>query len=63
MNVGSTVFAQLINHLPGYEFQKCVARYRGDYQQKSVFVYRLTVWVGRGCDVRVVTQLLWDVAA
>lgn len=35
MNVGSTVFAQLINHLPGYEFQKCVARYRGDYQQKS----------------------------
>jgi hypothetical protein len=35
MNVGSTVFAQLINHLPAYEFQKCVTRYRGDYQQKS----------------------------
>jgi hypothetical protein len=24
-----------LEHLPWYEFQKCVARYRGDYQQKS----------------------------
>jgi hypothetical protein len=24
-----------LDHLPWYEFQKCVARYRGDYQQKS----------------------------
>jgi len=30
MNVGQTVFAQLLDHLPSYEFQKCVARYRGD---------------------------------
>ena len=30
MNVGRTVFAQLMDHLPSYEFQKCVARYRGD---------------------------------
>ena len=30
MNVGQTVFAQLVDHLPRYEFQKCVARYRGD---------------------------------
>src|SRR5271169_2641223 len=30
MNVGQTVFAQLIRYLPSYEFQKCVARYRGD---------------------------------
>ena len=30
MNLGRTVFAQLIDHLPSYEFQKCVARYRGD---------------------------------
>jgi hypothetical protein len=35
MNIGSTVFAQLMDHLPAYEFQKCVTRYRGDYQQKS----------------------------
>jgi hypothetical protein len=34
MNVGRTVFAQLLDHLPSYEFQKCVTRYRGDYQQK-----------------------------
>ena len=30
MNLGQTVFAQLMDHLPSYEFQKCVTRYRGD---------------------------------
>jgi len=35
VNTGRTVFSQILDHLPWYEFQKCVARYRGDYQQKS----------------------------
>jgi Domain of unknown function (DUF4372)/Transposase DDE domain len=35
VNSGRTVFSQILDHLPWYEFQKCVARYRGDYQQKS----------------------------
>lgn len=35
MNTGRTVFAQLLDYLPSYEFQKCVTRYRGDYQQKT----------------------------
>jgi hypothetical protein len=30
MNIGRTVFAQLMDHVPSYEFHKCVARYRGD---------------------------------
>jgi len=30
MNTGRTVFSQLIEHAPGKEFQKCVARYHGD---------------------------------
>ena len=30
MNTGRTVFSQLLAHAPGKEFQKCVARYRGD---------------------------------
>jgi hypothetical protein len=30
MNAGRTVFSQLIAHAPAKEFQKCVARYRGD---------------------------------
>ena len=30
MNSGRTIFAQLIEFLPHKEFQKCVARYRGD---------------------------------
>lgn len=35
MNSGRTVFAQLIEHLPQKEFQKCVARYRGDRYAKN----------------------------
>ena len=35
MNLGQTVFAQRVEHLPHKEFQKCVARYRGDYYLKS----------------------------
>ena len=35
MNLGQTVFSQVVDHLPRYEFLQCVARYRGDYQQKS----------------------------
>lgn len=30
MNLGRAVFSQLMEHLPSYEFQKCVARYHGD---------------------------------
>ena len=35
MNLGQTVFAQLVEHLPSYEFQKCVARYRGDSHDRG----------------------------
>jgi Domain of unknown function (DUF4372) len=35
MNSGRTVFAQLIEHLPHEEFQKCVARYGGDRYAKN----------------------------
>ena len=32
MHVGRIVFAQLIDHLPPYEFTKCVERYGGNYK-------------------------------
>jgi hypothetical protein len=35
MNAGQTVFAQLMDHLPSYEFQKCVERYRGDAHHRD----------------------------
>src|SRR6202163_4926860 len=35
MNLGQTVFSQLMEHLPHKEFQKCAARYSGDYNFKS----------------------------
>ena len=36
MNVGRTVFAELIAHLSHVEFQKCVARYDGDCHHRSL---------------------------
>ena len=35
MNVGRTVFAQVMEHFPAYEFQKCVTRYDGDFGKRS----------------------------
>jgi hypothetical protein len=36
MNTGRTVFSQLMDYLPTYEFQKCVNRYSGDYRSRNV---------------------------
>jgi len=35
MNSGKTIFAQLMDFVPKYEFHKCVNRYRGNYKVKS----------------------------
>jgi hypothetical protein len=32
---GSTIFSQIMSHLPIYEFSKCVKRYNGNYRIKS----------------------------
>jgi hypothetical protein len=35
VNTGRTVFSQLLDFLPAYEFQKCVSRYRGDHKVQN----------------------------
>ncbi|MGB9006754.1 MAG: IS4 family transposase, partial [Candidatus Aminicenantales bacterium] len=35
MNTHPTIFAQILDFLPLYEFRKCVNRYRGEYKIKS----------------------------
>ena len=35
MHAGRIVFAQLIDHLPPYEFHKCVERYHGNYKLRG----------------------------
>jgi hypothetical protein len=35
MNTGRTIFSQIMDFLPLYEFRKCVKRYRGNYKVKS----------------------------
>jgi hypothetical protein len=39
MNEGRTVFAQLMDGLPKYEFDKCVRRYRGNHRVRSLPAY------------------------
>ena len=39
MNEGRTVFSQLLDCLPKYEFDKCVARYRGNWRVRSLPAY------------------------
>ena len=38
MNAGKTVFAQLMDFIPLYEFRKCVEPYHGDYKVKTLFL-------------------------
>ena len=35
MNLGRTVFSQLISHLPDREFRRCVARYHGGRRSRG----------------------------
>ena len=35
MNTGKTVFSQVMEFLPLYEFRKCVQRYQGEYKARS----------------------------
>jgi len=35
MNLGKTIFSQIMDFLPLYEFHKCVERYSGDYRLRS----------------------------
>ena len=39
MNQGRTVFAQLLDFFPRYEFDKCVARYQGDHRVRRLSTY------------------------
>lgn len=39
MHLGKFVFAQIVEFLPRYEFEKCVKRYKGDFHTKSLSSY------------------------
>ena len=52
MNEGRTVFAQLLDCLPKYEFDKCVQRYRGNFRVRKLSSYEQFV-------VMAFAQLTW----
>lgn len=39
MNTGRTIFSQLLDHFPLYEFSKFVKKYKGEYKVKSFTCY------------------------
>ena len=43
MNVGRTVFAQLIGFLPDRELRRCVARYNDDFRLRD-FSAGISIW-------------------
>jgi hypothetical protein len=46
MNEGRTIFAQLMDELPKYEFDKCVRRYRGDHRVRTLSAYEQFLVMG-----------------
>ena len=52
MNEGRTVFSQLLDCLPKYEFDKCVQRYRGNFRIRKLPAYEQFV-------VMAFAQLTW----
>ena len=42
MNIGKTIFSQLMDFIPSYEFQKCVDRYSGNYKVKVFPIPEMT---------------------
>ena len=52
MNEGRTVFAQLLDCLPKYEFDRCVQRYRGNFRVRTLPSYEQFV-------VMAFAQLTW----
>ena len=43
MNEGRTVFAQLLDFLPQYEFDKCVERYHGNFRVRNPSLFERCV--------------------
>ena len=39
MNAGKTVFAQILEHLPRYEFDKCIKKYKGNHRVRNFPCY------------------------
>ena len=39
MHIGKFVFAQIVEFIPRYEFEKCVKRYKGDFHARSLNSY------------------------
>lgn len=39
MHLGKFVFAQIVEFIPRFEFEKCVKRYKGDFHAKSLNSY------------------------
>jgi len=68
MDTRQPIFAQIMEFLPGYDFQKCVQRYNGQYkiikQEVSFRLFLKFSWTGqRGSAIRAFQISPWSPAA
>ena len=45
MYTGKTVFSQVMDYVPMYEFRKCIDRYNGNYHTSSFSCITLIRWI------------------
>ena len=50
MNVGKTVFAQILEHLPRYEFNKFVYKYKGNHRVRKFSCYDQFLCLAFACE-------------
>ena len=46
MNIGKYIFAQVIDFIPRYQFDKLVKKYKGDWHAKDLTCYNQVIHVG-----------------
>src|SRR5438132_1579964 len=76
MNEGRTVFAQLLDFLPKYDFDKYVTRYYGNFRRRKASIKLHTLLTLQGNfptvsivtpgsvhDVNILDQLAWEAGA
>jgi len=61
MNVGKTVFAQILEHIPRYEFDKFVKKYEGNHRVRRFSCYLTNIFTVPAITVANIYKQHWQV--
>ena len=57
MNIGKYIFAQVIDFIPRYQFDKLVKKYKGDWHAKDLTCYNQLLLLELPCDILIPAAL------